>query len=775
MLFPILLIGILTIFCFSFGSLVKKRLYKFLFCVPTLLLVYFSIFYPTISETQGIKDVYKWVPSLGINLGFNLDALSWTFCMLISGIGALVFKYASSYLSGHKYLNRFYAYLSLFMMAMLGLVMSDNIFSLFIFWELTSISSFFLIGFNNEDDTSRKNALMALGITAAGGFVLLTGLIILHYIAESSSISYILSQRELIQNNGLYPLSFICILIGAATKSAQFPFHFWLPNAMKAPTPISAYLHSATMVKAGIYLLARFTPALGGSEIWFWSLSIVGGITMVYAALQIIFKTDLKAILAYSTIAALGVMVFLLGLGSEAALTAVTSFIVAHALYKAGLFMIVGIIDHEAHTRDVTYLSGLKKVMPMVSVAGLILALTSAGLPGTLGFITKDLMYEATWHDSEWWIKYIGTGGLLFTNILMLYAGFQAGIRPFSGNIKPEFEKIKMPYKGLWVPPLILGSLSILWGLWPQLFGEIFIYKMDDIVNHGNIKTELKIWHGLNTILLLSVITLLIGGIIYALYLTNHKVEKAVEKLNKISPQSFILGFSEVIRKFAFLYTRILLNGYLRVYLMVIISFTTILVGYKLLIDVPLAINTTGLNEFRFYEFSVFIIMVASILVTISTNSRLTSIAGLSVLGLCICLIFVFYGAPDLAMTQFTIDTLTVVLFMLVMYRLPAYLTVSGKKINAIKIRDAIIAGSFGLLISIIALQVLVTPAEKKISDFYGEYAYSVGKGKNVVNVILVDFRGFDTMIETMVLSIAAIGVYSMLKIKTTGHEQNTF
>jgi len=755
--------------------LVKKKLYKILFTIPLSLLIYFVVYYLGYHNGSSITKEYSWVPSLGINLGFRLDGLSWAFSILITGIGTLIYWYASEYLKGHKYLNRFYAYLSLFMMAMIGLVLSDNIFALFIFWELTSISSFFLIGFNNEDETSRKNALMALSITAAGGFFLLTGLVMLQYIAKSASISYIIQEHHAIIEHKLYIPALICIMLGAMTKSAQFPFHFWLPNAMKAPTPISAYLHSATMVKAGIYLLARLSPALGGTQVWIWTLLIIGGITMVYSAIQILFKTDLKAILAYSTIAALGVMVFLIGIGTEEAFTAVSSFIIVHALYKAGLFMIVGIIDHETHSRDVTLLSGLKKVMPSVALAGLILALASAGFPGTSGFISKDLIYESTWHHETNMLKTAGTLALLLTNILMLYAGFQAGVRPFIGKIIPEFEKAHAPQKSLWLPPMILGLVSLCFGLIPSIFDFIFVNKIDDVISHSLINTPLKIWHGFNTILLLSIGTIVGGITLFMIYNPNHKIEQSIQQLQIVSPQSFILNFSELVRRFSFHYTRLFHNGYLRIYLMVIIGFTTLLVGYKLIADVPLAINTTGLNEFRWYEFSVFIIIVISVLVTISTNSRLTSIASLSVLGLCICLIFVFYGAPDLAMTQFTIDTLTVVLFMLVMYKLPAYLTMSGKKINAIKVRDGIIATMFGVLISIIALQVLVTPAEKTISDFYAEHAYTIGKGKNVVNVILVDFRGFDTMIETMVLSIAAIGVYSMLKIKISGHDQNTF
>src|SRR5690606_30185113 len=302
-------------------------------------------------------------PAMGIDLSFRLDGLSLMFVLLITGIGTLVFLYAAPYLKGHRYLDRFYAYLCMFMAAMLGLVLSDNVLLLFVFWELTSISSFFLIGFNNDNEASRKSSLLALGITGGGGFLLMCGLILMGNLSGTYSVHEMLNSSEFLKNHELYGLILILVFAGAFTKSAQFPFHFWLPGAMKAPTPVSAYLHSATMVKAGVYLLARLFPGRGGSDYWTWPLVLVGGVTMLYSAVRSVFRTDLKGILAYSTIAGLGILVFLIGIGTTASMLAASVFILVHAIYKAGLFLIAGVIDHETGTRDVTRLSGLRKVL----------------------------------------------------------------------------------------------------------------------------------------------------------------------------------------------------------------------------------------------------------------------------------------------------------------------------------------------------------------------------------------------------------------------------
>lgn len=766
MTFAILSCFILALIILFIGKHLNSDAFKWISVFPFSLFLFFSSFLSGLS----LGDYWfrnPWIPQLGISLDFKLDGLSMLFSLMITGIGTLIYLYASSYLKGHQYINRFFAYLSVFMGSMLGLVLSDNILTMFIFWELTSISSFFLIGFDNNDEESRKSALLALGITGLGGFALLAGANFIGAMAGTYSMHEMLTSSHEIKNHALYAFSAFLIFGGAFTKSAQFPFHFWLPGAMKAPTPVSAYLHSATMVKAGIYILARLSPIMGETPIWDNTLMIVGGITMVYATIHSLFRVDLKSILAYSTIASLGLMVFLLGLDTPYSIQAVCTFILAHALYKATLFMITGTIDHTVHTRDVSKLRGLRKIMPFLAVAGFLAAFSNAGIPLTFGFIAKDLIYESTLHAK--YSPYILTSLALMTNVLLMYAGFVCGILPFIGTYQKEnYKRVHLPDFLLYGPPLTLGVLGIIYGLFPHLAGEGILEKTANVIAGIDVQMHLKIWHGFNIVLLLSAATILLGLLLFFIRKPQQKYLEAVERFEKFSPKSLMNRFLNGFSKFSYLYTKTMHNGYLRLYIIVIIVFTTAVVGYKLITGVPLRINTEDLSEVRVYEMVIFSIMVIATVMTVATHSRLTAIACLSIIGYCICLIFVFYGAPDLAMTQFTIDTLTVVLFVLVLFKLPSYIKQSRRPIQ---IRDGLISGAFGTLIAIITLQALVSPADKDISKFYAENAYILAKGKNVVNVILVDFRGFDTLVETIVLSIAAIGVYGLLKYKTSSGE----
>lgn len=748
------------------GKLLRSNHYKLLFIIPLSLFGYFSYYAFNLKSQASRIFQYEWIPSLGINLNFKTDGLSLLFSLLITGIGALIFFYSSYYLKRHIYLNRFYCYLLLFMGSMLGLVLSDNLISVFTFWELTSITSFFLIGFNNEDEASRKSALTALGITGLGGFLLLASFLLIGNIAGTYSLDELLSSSEILQSSALYPLILFFLFGGAFTKSAQFPFHFWLPGAMQAPTPVSAYLHSATMVKAGIYILARFTPILSDGFWWNSTLMIVGGVTMIYGAFHSVLRTDMKSVLAYSTISALGIIVFLLGVGNEFALYAAVTFILVHALYKAALFLVTGIVDHAAHTRDLTQLSGLRKVMPLVALASLVAALSSAGVPLTFGFVSKDLVYEGTLYASNW--SLILTGLAIATNVLLACSGFMAGVKPFVGKLPEGFRSIESPNIFLWLPVVILSSLTLLFGFFPLLADVGILQYAEAVINPFETSLYLKVWHGFNLVLLLSVLTILGGMLLFLLRSKFSRPASFIEKFDRVSPQAIVEWIVVKFRFISFIYTRFFHNGYLRNYLISIIVFITLLVGYRLFTTTSLQINTSELSDFSIYELSVFLIIVVAVFFTLRTNSRLTAIASLGVIGFCICLIFVFYGAPDLAMTQFAIDTLTVVLFVLVLFKLPPFL--NFRKTGRL-IRDSVISLCFGVLIMIIALQALVSPATKETSLFYSDNAYLLAKGKNVVNVILVDFRGMDTLIETIVLSIAALGVYGLLKYKEGNEE----
>ncbi|MBA5630431.1 hydrogen gas-evolving membrane-bound hydrogenase subunit E [Moheibacter lacus] len=761
-----MLIVLLSVFVLAFlilfsGKFILPKYFKVFTVFPLLLFTYFSYYLINLQWEPELLLKYNWIPTLGINLDFKIDGLSVLFAMMITGIGSLIYFYSSNYLKKVAYLNRFYGYLTLFMGAMLGLVLSDNLITLFIFWELTSISSFFLIGFNNEEESSRKSAMTAFAITGLGGFLLLSGFLILGNLGGSYSITELLNSKELIQNHGIYILLITLIFGGAFTKSAQFPFHFWLPGAMAAPTPVSAYLHSATMVKAGIYVLARFTPLLSDGCYWNQTLMIVGGITMIYGAFHSVFRTDLKAILAYSTISALGIIVFLLGIGTEYAIYAAVTFIVVHALYKAALFLTAGIIDHGVHTRNITQISGLGKYMPLVGIAAVIAALSSAGVPLMFGFISKDLIYESTLNFAQWGIGL--TALAVATNVFLVCSGFLAGIKPFIGKPSHEASAVHRPSFYLWFPVVVLSVLTLIFGMLPFFVDQGILKYAFDSISIVETNLYLKLWHGFNLVLGLSVLTIVLGTLLFFANQYFNSISNTLNKLNSISPENISQRLGESFRNFAFIYTRLLHNGYLRNYLIVIIVFITLLVGYRFFSTIPIQVITEDLSGFRIYELTVFIIILISIFYILFTTSRLTAIASLGIIGYGISLIFVFYGAPDLAMTQFAIDTLTVVLFVLVLFKLPSFLPFRNKKII---FRDAVISLSFGGLIMLIALQSLMYPASKEISRFYADNAYTLAKGKNVVNVILVDFRGFDTLIESIVLSIAALGVYGILKYR---------
>ncbi|MFV9483776.1 putative monovalent cation/H+ antiporter subunit A [Christiangramia sp. ASW11-125] len=761
-----MLTAILTGFIFSIllvfvGKFFKGKLSILASVVPLGLFLYFFQFIAPIADGEVITRSFQWIPSFGVDLGFKLDGLSLLFSLMITGIGFLVFAYTSSYLKGHEYLDRFYGYLAAFMGAMLGLVLSDNMITLFVFWELTSISSFFLIGFNNTNPASRKSAMTALGITGIGGLLLLASALLLNNITGTYSITEMLSMSEAIRGNEFYAVAVILLFGAAFTKSAQFPFHFWLPGAMKAPTPVSTYLHSATMVKAGIYLLMRFTPILGGENIWNYTLIVVGGITMLYSAIHTLFRTDLKGILAYSTISALGILVFLIGLGTEEAFLAAAVFIIVHALYKATLFLVTGIIDHQTHTRDVTRLAGLNKIMLPVGIAGILAAISSAGIPPTIGFLGKELTYEATYHSDT--IIIISMIAIVLTKILLLYAGFVAGIKPFTGKLPEEHKNVKAPGPIMWIPPVLLATLGIVFGIAPFLIEGALIKPVVTALGGDASEIHLALWHGFNLIFILSLITIGVGTTLYFIIKPSEKLVASAAKFNAISPENILNLLNKGFVQFSNFWTNFFQNGYLRNYISIIILFLVVLVGYIMIGNTRFVIDYNSLSKITVYEITTTLILIAGIFYTVFTDSRLAAVAAMGVVGLSICLIFVFYSAPDLAMTQFSIDTLTVILFVLVLYKLPKYLKLSDYKT---RMRDGILSSVFGLIITILALEVLSEPVSKQVGEFYAANSYVEAHGKNVVNVILVDFRGADTLIEVSVLSIAAVGVFGLMKLR---------
>ena len=766
MLFAISTSFIFALVLFFIGQQKFERFTWLASILPIGLFIYFAQFIPAVAEGEIMRFTSEWVPSLNVNLDFQLDGLALLFALLITGIGSFVFIYTKEYLKGNDKLLRFYCYLSIFMGAMLGLVTSNNLISLFIFWELTSISSFFLISFKNTDQSSRKSALLALSITGLGGLSLLAFSVLAGQMTGTYTISEMLSTPEVFQNGELSMYLLVFLLLAAFTKSAQFPFHFWLPGAMKAPTPVSTYLHSATMVKAGVYLLLRFSPHFAMNEYFGDILIVFGGITMLYASIHTLFRTDLKGILAYSTIGALGILVFLIGIGTPEAITAAIIFIVVHALYKATLFLVTGTIDHSSGTRDITHLAGLRKIMLPLSIAGLLAAVSSAGIPPSVGFVGKDLIYESTLHSG------FNTGLLttiaLVTNIFMVFAGFVVGVKPFVGKLPENLSETEKPNLILWLPPVLLALLGIVFGLFPGLLGSLFTNNITPVLT-GEVGPHLKLWHGFNFIFLLSIITIVSGLLLYFLWKPSKTKETFIQRFNVFAPKDILLSLGDLFSKLSLFLTRLFQNGYLRRYVMILLVILTVVLGIHIFINPRVYLNIQQIKSLDWNEIIICIIMFFAILFSVFSKSRLSAVAGLGIVGYAMCFIFVFYGAPDLAMTQFTIDTLTVILFVLVLYRLPKYLKMSNP---TNRIRDGIIALTFGTFISFIIVEIMNESPVKNVTEFYSENAYVLAKGKNIVNVILVDFRGFDTMIEIIVLSIAAIGVFALLKLYLKKHEK---
>ena len=710
---------------------------------------------------------YSWVPALGLRLSFYLDGWSLLFALLITAIGALVLIYAGYYLEGHPLLGRFFLFILLFMGSMLGLVLADNLFVLYVFWELTSISSYFLIGFENKRNEARAAALQALLVTGAGGLALLAGLVLLGQVAGNAEISTFLEGGEVIRAHGLYGPILGLVLLGAFTKSAQVPFHIWLPNAMEAPTPVSAYLHSATMVKAGVYLLGRFSPVLGGTEAWFYTVTAAGAVTMTLAAWLTLREDDLKRILAYSTISALGMLVMLLGIGTQEAIKGAVVFLLAHALYKGALFLIAGAVDHETGTRNVKQLGGLGRAMPVTATAALLAALSMAAIPPLFGFIGKEGLYEAVYHAGSAALPL--TFLAVFSSMLFVNVAAVTGIYPF---LKKEPGHMpKHPHEapvGMWLGPLCLAALSLLSGLFPHFLGETLLGAAFTSIARERIDLDLALWHGWTFILALSAFTLLGGGLVFTFRDALGRLATALRLTSRWAPENWYALILQALNSTASWQTRILQNGYLRYYLFTVIVATGLAVGFPLLTRARLDLSLHW-SDFRFYELALAVMILLASLMATFTSSRLGAVTALGVVGYSIALLFILFGAPDVAMTQFLIETLMVILFVLIFYFLPRFSIFSSK---AVRWRDGVAALLAGALMTGLTMVATSVQLHAPISGFFAEHSVPLAHGRNIVNVILVDFRALDTLGEITVLAIAGAGVFALLKLKSTKAEK---
>jgi multicomponent Na+:H+ antiporter subunit A len=728
--------------------------------LPLGLALYFASFVQAIAAGRSYAVSYPWVPSLGVNLSFYVDGLSLLFVLLITSIGALVMLYAGRYLAGHHHLGRFYLYILSFMAAMLGLVLADNLVTLFVFWELTSLSSYLLIGFEHRRVAARAAALQALLVTGVGGLALLAGLLLLSQAGGSMEISTLLQRGDSVRSHVLYMPVLLLILAGAYTKSAQFPFHFWLPAAMEAPTPVSAYLHSATMVKAGVYLLARLTPVLGGTEAWLYLVTTAGAVTMLAGGGLALYQTDLKRLLAYSTVSALGALVLLIGLGTSGAMQAAMVFLVAHALYKGALFMVAGAVEHATGTRHVERLGGLRRSMPITTAIAVLAALSLAGFGPLLSFIGKEMFFAAVWEAQAAW--FVWTPAAVLAAACFVAVAMRVGLRPFFGQVRHTPQPPHEAPLSLWLGPALLAAVGLILGLVPGLMDRTLMAPSVTAALGYAVDVELALWHGLHAALGCSAASILLGLLVYACWAALRRATARFDRLRGWGPASWYSHSLELLNTLATAQTRLLQNGYLRFYLSMIIATTVGLVGYTL-------VHTGGFqgairrSDLRFYEVGLAALILLAALAAVRSPSRLGAVAALGVVGFGVALIFLLFGAPDLAMTQFLVETLTVILLVLVLYRLPRFVSLTAKPTRR---RDLLVALTAGGVMTVLVLATTMVQSNPVVSRYYAAHSLPDAHGRNIVNVILVDFRGLDTMGEITVLAVAAMGVYALLRLR---------
>ena len=708
-------------------------------------------------------ETYLWASELHLSLALRLDGLSLFFGLIIVGIGSAVALYTAGYLENNPRQGYFYSILFLFMTSMLGLVLADNLLTLFSFWELTTVTSYLLVGFNGNSDEAQKGARQALVITSFGGLALLGGLILLGQAAGTYTISELLTIPDLTTHAG-YPTALTLILLGAFTKSAQFPFHFWLPGAMAAPTPASAYLHSATMVKAGIFLLARLHPALSHSPLWFWSLLIFGGLTMILGAATALRFHDLKRILAYATISLLGMLVMLLAFEGKYAYLAVLVGILAHALYKGPLFMIAGIIDHATGTRDIRRLSGLWSSMPAVGVVTLLAACSMAGFPPLMGFVAKEAALETLHHYADHdllWLGWLGLGMIALTGALYVAYSMKLIWEPFFRQqpVSKPAHVHHAPSFTFILPPLVLVLIgTILPFMLPTL--DPLLSAAASSIAGETIHVHAAIWHGFTIPLLMSTLAIA-GGI--AIFWVRQPIQDALARL----PAGFdgALNFQKIYDgSFAATewITHRIQSTTLSAQSSIVLLSAVALVAYALshLNIADLGIQWDDVPPF--YEVIISLLAIISAIVTVRAATRLNAIISIGVVGITVTLIFINYAAPDLALTQLVIDILTVILLILVFYRIPPDELPSRTWL--LHIRNWTISILVGLSGFVMVLVGASDPFAPSISDYFSLNAIPGGHGANIVNVILVDFRAYDTLGEITVLAIAAVGGYGLLR-----------
>lgn len=760
--FVLLLPFVAAIFAPVFTRLFKHNAAWFLAIVPAAIFWHFSTFLPEIGNGQVATGGYQWIPAYNVNFSWLIDGLSLTFALLISGIGTLIVLYSGGYLKNHPNLGRFLSFILMFMGSMLGLVTSDSFLMFFVFWELTSITSFLLIGFDHKREASRRAALQALVVTGGGGLFLLAGLLLIWNVTGVSELSLLLLSDHNLGDSPFYVAIFILVLGGAFTKSAQFPLHFWLPNAMEAPTPVSAYLHSATMVKAGVYLLMRLNPVMGDTVLWETVLPLFGGATLLVGTLLAVRQTDMKLMLAYTTVSSLGLLVMLTGFGNDKAIAAAVLYLVAHSLFKGALFMVAGAIDHEAGSRDITKVSGLMSSMPIIFAAAITSAVSMAGLPPFVGFLAKEEIYYALWQVSTW--PLLLTVVAIVGNALMFVIGFAVALKPFLGEKKAPSDH---PHDGpvlLWLGPAVLAIGSLVTALFSEVTHHYISIPMAVAVAGGPVDVSISLVPHIGMALLLSGVTVGLGIIAYRNVDTLRAIMAQVLERIGWGPDQ---GFDQFIRgtvKLSFWLTRIVQPGRLEAYMKATFVLLAVAVLAPMILFDELPDMPKMPDRISLYETAIMAIAAVGLVSVLYAKDRLTAIVSLGIQGFAVALIFMLFGAPDLSFTQFMVETLSVVILALVMTRLK--LTPADRRPPARTAIDLFISVVCATAFVLLLLKVTQLPFDARLSDFFTQYSLSIAKGANIVNVILVDFRGTDTWGEIAVVMVAGLAILSLIRIR---------
>jgi multicomponent K+:H+ antiporter subunit A len=735
---------------------------------------------PQVFAGEVLRWSVEWLPALDLRLGFRLDGLAFMFALLVLGIGALVVLYAAYYLDPKDPPARFFSFFLLFMGAMLGVVLADNLILLVVFWELTSLSSFLLIGYwhadANKGQEARQGARMALTITGAGGLCLLAGALLIGHIVGSTDLDTVLASGDLIRSHALYEVALVLVLLGCFTKSAQFPFHFWLPHAMAAPTPVSAYLHSATMVKAGVFLLARLYPALGGSEPWFWIVSLTGLTTLLLGAYMALFKHDLKGLLAYSTVSHLGLITLLFGIDEPLAVVAGVFHIINHATFKASLFMAAGIIDHETGSRDVRQLNGLWKYMPITGALAMVASAAMAGVPLMNGFLSKEMFFAEVVNKNshvvmEWLLPVGATVAAVLSvaySLRFIHDVF------FNGEPKGLTRTPHEPPHFMRMPVELLVLLCLAVGLMPALVVGDLLAVSAKAALLGPVPGELpaytlSLWHGFNLPLAMSAVALVGGTFLYFSLqkrVNLHLLEKVPAAPRREGRDLFLAALARGVTQ-AVRTTLGLQSGQLQRYLALLIG-TAVLAGAWPFVNAYLnqvqqpgpTVPDSGVN----LAFAAVwcIGMTATLATVYFYRQRLVALLLLGAVGLVVSLTFVYFSAPDLALTQLLVEVATIILMMLALHWLPEASPKPLDDTRARRVRDGLLALAAGGGVAALVYMVLGRPFDS-IASYYLANTVTQGGGANAVNVIIVDFRGFDTLGEITVMGIAAVIIHALL------------